>query len=63
MKHEQAMDLRQRGGENALRFVGMVIGDLRSMEEALDNGARRARDSFGTAPHLQCCKNRGAYGS
>jgi hypothetical protein len=46
------MDDRQRGGENALRFVDRVIGELRWVEEALDSGARRARDSFKTAPHL-----------
>jgi hypothetical protein len=48
------MDHRQRGGENALQFVDRVIGELRWVEEALDSGARRARDSSKTAPHLQC---------
>jgi hypothetical protein len=53
MKHQRAMDHRQRGGGNALRFVEMLVGELRSVEEALVNGAERARDSFRTAPHLQ----------
>jgi hypothetical protein len=53
LRHEQAMDRRQRGGENAFRFVDMAIGELRSREEALDSGARRARDSLRTAPHLK----------
>lgn len=52
MRHEQAMDRRQRGGENAFRFVDMAIGELRSREEALDSGVRRARDSIRTAPRL-----------
>jgi hypothetical protein len=48
------MDDRQRGGENALRFVDRVIGELRWVEETQDSGARRARDSFRTAPDLWC---------
>jgi hypothetical protein len=47
------MERRQRGGQNAFPFVEMAIGELRSREEALDSGARRARDSIRTAPRLE----------
>lgn len=49
MRHEQAMERRQRGGQNAFPFVEMAIGELRSREEALDSGAGRARDGVRTA--------------
>jgi hypothetical protein len=42
--HAQAIDSRARGGDNAFRFVDMAIGELRSVDEALDHGAERARD-------------------
>lgn len=60
---EQAMDSRLRGGDNAFRFVDMVIGELRSVDEALDNGARRARDSLRTGPRLPMQPAGIAYGS
>jgi hypothetical protein len=47
------MERRQRGGQNAFPFVEMAIGELRSREEALDSGVRRARDSIRTAPRLE----------
>ena len=50
--HEQAMDYRAGSGENALRFVDMAIGELRSMDEGLDNGAGRARDGGRARPPL-----------
>jgi hypothetical protein len=57
------MERRQRGGENAFPFVEKVIGELRSREEALDSGARRARDSIRTAPRPRMQQARRNYGS
>jgi hypothetical protein len=44
-----------------LRFVEMLVGELRSVEEALVNGAKRARDSFRTVPR-RCNKREECMG-
>lgn len=57
------MERRQRGGQNAFPFVEMAIGELRSREEALDSGARRARDDVRNAPRPETHQAPWDYGA